>query len=91
MPRATRRFQFSLRQMLLAILFAAVSCGLFPMALDLLTRTRSVAGPVLLIVASAFAGAAAGAFFSRAGTMAIIGAALAVAFMAATVVIFGTC
>ncbi|HEX7378804.1 MAG TPA: hypothetical protein VF278_16905 [Pirellulales bacterium] len=70
--------------MLLAILFAAVSCGLFPMALDLLTRTRSVAGPVLLIVASASAGAAAGAIFSRAG-------ALAVAFMAAIVVIFGTC
>ncbi|HEX5447210.1 MAG TPA: hypothetical protein VFW87_25570 [Pirellulales bacterium] len=86
-----RRFQFSLPQMLLAILFAAMACGLFPAALDMLATTRSLAGPALLVAASPFAGAAVGAIFGRLGCLALLGAALAVAFMAAIVFIFGTC
>ena len=87
----TRWFQFSLRQILLTILFAAISCGLSPVALNMLARTRSLAGPALFLAASSSAGAAVGAIFGRPGRLALLGAAVAVAFMAAIVFIYGIC
>jgi hypothetical protein len=85
------RFQFSLSSVLLAFAFAAAACSVFPMAIESLNRSRGYMGPALLTLAGSLSGAAAGALFGKATWLALAGALLAVAFMAAVVFFIGVC
>lgn len=86
-----RGFQFSVPQLFLAFVFAGAACTLFPVALDSLNTSRSLLGPALFTLAASSAGAAVGTFFCRVGCLALVGAAVAVLFMAAIVLFVGVC
>ena len=86
-----RRSQFRTSQIFLTIVYMGAACTLFPMAFASLNKSRSMLGPALLTLAAASAGATIGALFRKAGYAALIGAAVAVLFMAAVVFFLGIC
>jgi hypothetical protein len=85
-----RRFQFSLGQVLSALIFWGAACWLFRIAFDKMKAGADAVGPMLFVLASSLAGATLDALFRKPALMAAIGAALAVAFMATVLVLFGT-
>ncbi len=86
-----RRFQFSLKTGLLAIVFAGAACASFPLSFELFNTSRSLLGPALFLLAMSSAWAAVGVLFQNAGEFALAGTVAAVIVIIAVVFFFGVC